>query len=162
MTPKEEFGHYLSGLTDGEGTFSLMIKPRREPGLFKLSWRFVIGLREDDHLILREIFRYFGCGKLSKVPRNHPRPNEKPQMRFSIENVFDHVVATLPHFDRFPLRAKKSADYQVFRECVLFGNDVQNRVRKTPRGRRWMPADYERFRQFKERLEDVRRYKSPW
>lgn len=100
------------------------------------------------------IGEYFGCGYLQDV-RAYSTSN--PQVRFVIDTLQDHLVATLPHFDRYPLRSKKADDYAIFREGVL----LMQRVNRRGKGGqvRWTSDDIADFFSLKMQIEEVRRYK---
>lgn len=117
---------WFAGFTDGEGCFSLNIHRHqvRQEGV-RVGWKvsgvqpwFQIGLREDDEGILRELADEFG-GTVTY----HPRPKgdtSKRRGRYCwIASSKESLRALVDYFDRFPLRAKKRADYVVWREAVL-------------------------------------------
>lgn len=116
------FGHYLAGLTDGEGNFHSK-KNKGIPGGFA----FRIILREDDLPILQEIQQHLGIGVLyyrdvlTNIVNWNPRWQSsvrRNQWAYLIQSSVDLVRVVVPHFDRYPLRAKKRFQYEEWR-CQL-------------------------------------------
>lgn len=138
----EAFGHWLSGFTDGEGNFHLCrhgkrLKAGKSNGFFA---SFRIGLRVDDKEILESIQAFLGCGSLYPWINCRGRPNDKPQVRLQIACIPDLAGKVIPHFERFPLRAKKAREFSIWKGAVRRIHAIQQRPR---RGRlpRWAPED---------------------
>lgn len=105
------FGHWLAGFTDGEGCFDITAV-----GLNKsYICRFVIGLRGDDREVLTLARDATGLGSVTTKMKAGTTSN--PQAWWSIHAKSDCVRLT-ELFDRFPLRAKKSRDFAVWRQAV--------------------------------------------
>ena len=118
---RRDFGHYVSGLTDGEGCFRLGIQvARANRRAFPIA-SYAINLRADDVDILRLIQSYFACGTLYFLPRRRPGPDArcKDIYRWVVSRPVDLATVIVPHFDAFVLRAKKRNDYLIWREGVL-------------------------------------------
>ena len=107
-------GGYISGLTDGEGHFraSMMKTPG---GNTTCRTEFKIDLRADDKGVLEWMQSYFGCGSISTPNRSEGNPLSN----FSISSLFDVLQSVVPHFDTYPLRAKKLKDYIIWRKIVF-------------------------------------------
>lgn len=117
-------GNYVSGLTDGEGSFTVAIgktsqKADTNKKYCNFNPRFQIGLRRDDRAIIEWVKNYFDCGKISIVKRNANKPNAKPVAVLCISSLYDLLSKIIPHFDTYPLRAKKKNDYKIWKEMVL-------------------------------------------
>ena len=101
---------WLTGFTDGEGSFSISIVKSRER---KVGWMvlisFQINLHERDLAILQQIKNYFGVGKIYKQGLQ--------SYRYSVHSVKDFQVIIL-HFDQYPLLTQKLADYLLFKEVL--------------------------------------------
>jgi hypothetical protein len=104
-------GNYVSGLVDGEGSFKVSIVERR--GRWNFNPRFEVGLRIDDKAILRWLQVYFGCGEYNEAWRER-----SPSGRFTISNLRDLLGNVIPHFETYPLRAKKRNDYVVWKSML--------------------------------------------
>ena len=132
----KDFGNYLAGLIDGEGSFGLHkhtqhkhLKPMYYP-------RFNIHLRADDMPILLQIQKFLGVGKLYF----HNNIDRNPMVSYQIDNVKD-LLKLLEVLDVCQLRAKKAREYAIWRTCVLL---------KQKRGRQeYLPIAYEQLRALK-------------
>lgn len=107
------FGYWLSGFVDGEGCFSIHHQKRTDSCMAALT----IALRDDDAAILYEIRDALGLGL---IYHNKPRQvgPSKPQVRWDVHRKAD-VLQLVALFDRYPLRAKKKRDYEIWRRAVL-------------------------------------------
>lgn len=95
---------WLAGFIDGEGHFCV-----RTDG----SPRFVIQLRADDAAVLETVAEVFG-GSLHKRPAH----NGAPGIQWAVVAKRD-LAGLVTYLDRWPLRAKKRRDYDIWREAVL-------------------------------------------
>lgn len=109
---------WFSGFADGEASFLIVTtgRPPRRPGM---SPRFALGLRADDLPVLKQLQAAFG-GRLLFNERPQGRADRPANPRWLWHVVAkDDLRRLLDYFDRFPLRAKKAADYAVWREAAL-------------------------------------------
>ena len=163
------FGHWLSGLTDGEGHFGLVNHPVRHkngqtyhmPGA-----RFQIILRSDDSAILGLIQRFFGIGRFhDRSDKCHlGRGNTKPGSAFTVSKSAELALVVSPHFDAFPLRAKKANDFQIWKRGVALLYSVTSRQRSFIDGRRgqtakWTEGEKSEFFRLQRELREVRKFK---
>ena len=155
-------GDYIAGFVDGEGCFALKFRRdvRRErisaPTYFYWDIEFIIALRNDDREILEKIRDTIGCGTV-RVTQKEARYTVN-----ALENLQNMVV---PFFEKFPLRAKKRHDFELWKEALSLLN--KNKGKKTGisstgnrRGARketWAPNELGRV---KEIIEAMRPYKS--
>lgn len=164
---RDAFGHWLSGFVDGEGCFQLRTRRNGRTNAKFPGVRFMLGLRADDDAILVEIRDFLGCGTIQYKHWLSPSAskNTKPQCRLTVERLGELVSAVIPHFDRYPLRAKKRRDYVFWREGALLCSAIAARRpnhRKGVKGQlpKWLPAETERFLELKAAMESTRRYDS--
>lgn len=142
------FGHWLAGLTDGEGCFWI----HRERGGFHYSPQFKIKLRADDRPMLVECQRVLKVGNLY----NHPASksggrNSRPSCSWMVQSRVD-TERLAEFFDAYRLRSKKARDYVIWREAI----DLRRNMK---RGNRWHgPMDWTPMLEIKARLEAVRQY----
>jgi hypothetical protein len=140
-----EFGHWLAGFIDGEGCFRI----HKEKGGGYYACHFTLKLRDDDTAILEEIVVRTGVGHLKP---DLIRGTSKPAMVWVVQSKAE-CVQLVALLDRFPLRAKKSRDYAIWREAVAFWV-------AQPRGNRWQgPRDWSRMIAYKTAIEDARAYR---
>jgi len=109
-----DFLNWFVGFTDGEGCF--LIRNTRK----KHYTDFIIHLRADDIAILEEIRTRLGFGSVAVENRQYHYDRydrQFPMGYFKVCKIKDcqRLVAL---FDHFPLRAKKKADYEIWREAV--------------------------------------------
>jgi hypothetical protein len=137
-------GNYVSGLTDGEGSFMSTIMAQRQKTdtnkrYCNFNPKFQIGLRSDDRPIIEWLKNYFDCGIISTIERNRfSTPNAKPITYFLVSNLYDLLSKIIPHFDTYSLRAKKKNDYKIWREMVhtqaeFYRKDWPDQIRDTMR-----------------------------
>ena len=165
---RNAFGNWLSGFTDGEGCFTLKkVASRRYPGGFCPAAGFRIVLRADDGPVLLLAQSFWNCGRLILRAGKPPsrRPNAKPQSSFRIEVMQDLASVIVPHFEKYPLRAKKAADFVIWRQAVLLAWRVQQRfqgrVRSTGRGvcaTKWALTEKKEFSSLVDALSHQRRF----
>lgn len=161
---RDFFGAWLSGLTDGEGHFGLSVEWTR--GRESPHCCFGIGLRDDDFPALARIRSFFGCGGLYHSTRCNK--TEHAQASCKVFSATDLAQVIVPHFDRFPLQAKKANDFRIWRKAVLLCFDVRRRRRRglgrTPSGgypgfrRKWTSAEVAEFVALKDALRAQRKY----
>ncbi|MDR5729466.1 MAG: LAGLIDADG family homing endonuclease [Terriglobia bacterium] len=108
------FGHWVAGFIDGEGCFYITEGQGSHRCVFRLK------LRADDGPILHEIVRRTGLGYVKEfTPRS-----ARPQCEWYVVSKSD-AAAPVRFLERFPLRAKKSRDFAIWRAAV----DTHSRIR---------------------------------
>jgi hypothetical protein len=118
---------FVSGFTDAEGCFMVLIRksPKNKSG-WQLEANFTINLHTRDIELLKLIQAYFGgVGRIGKE-RNNCRD-------FSISSLDQILTKVIPrglpassrfsggrsHFEKYPLKTQKYADYLLFKEVVM-------------------------------------------
>jgi intein-encoded DNA endonuclease-like protein len=120
-------GDYIAGFVDGEGCFYLTYRSetRREragsPTYFRWTPYFTILLREDDLEILKQIQRALACGKIYHMKGG--------QVSVGIQNINDLFEKVVPFFIKYPLRAKKKNDFNLW--CKALEIVYKNKCNKT-------------------------------
>jgi hypothetical protein len=142
------FGAWLSGFTDGEGCFRLYLNGATKTPAAK----FAISLRRDELSILTLIHSYLKCGA---VDLRNPHPPSKPQAVFRIDKGVDLATIVVPHFERFPLMAKKSMDFGLWAQAVKLIYSVSLR----PIRLRWTKEDRNQFYDIQDTLHEQREYR---
>jgi hypothetical protein len=125
---RNAFGHWLSGFVDGEAHFGLRVdvQAQRKYGTPKVWFR--INLRDDDTEVLRIIQSFWNCGRLTFGNLNPKNPNQKPFAFYDVYNCDDVCEILIPHFVRYPLRAKKLKDFCIWREAA----ELVYKIKKRP------------------------------
>lgn len=111
---KEWYQHWLVGLTDGDGTFS--VDPHSKPnGHTVWNLVFKISLNKYNIRALLKAQSFLGAGKLTGTPDN--------MVSLRIRNR-DHLKRVVfPLFDQIPLLSNKHYDYQKIRTISLLLDD---------------------------------------
>lgn len=116
----DDFGNWLAGFIDGEGCF--LIRKRmdgrgRNKDNYGYSCDLVIQLRQDDADILLEIQKNTRLGKITyNRAYGSTQQNNTVKWRVGAKSELLQIVALL---DRFPLRAKKKKDYEIWKRAVM-------------------------------------------
>jgi hypothetical protein len=138
----EAFGWYLTGLTDGEGSFLLTrsrVSGKRFP---KWCTRFNITMRADETTNLRAICRRMKCGTIYErfSPGCPGNPVSSWQV-FRRQTLADVIV---PHFERFPLQLKKAKDFVIWKSCVFLLCEISRREQSRRAGAtRLRPSEHD-------------------
>ena len=168
---REAFGHWLSGFADGEACFFLNRRrtQREAHHAHTLGARFIINIRADDEPVLRLIQSYWQCGNVGS--QRGTRPDQTRYTRLQVYSWPEMAGVVVPHFDAFPLRAKKARDFLIWREAVLLGHRVWQRpwhFRKSDGYRRghgafakWQPDERATFEGLIATLAAGRQFSSP-
>ncbi|HET7649938.1 MAG TPA: LAGLIDADG family homing endonuclease [Gammaproteobacteria bacterium] len=103
-------GHYLAGFADGEGSFNLSFRKRKDYSMpWKVSLCFNVSQR--DKVILALFKKHLKCGTL--------RTREDGVWYFEVNNFTAITENVIPFFDRFGfLSAKKKRDFSKFKEIA--------------------------------------------
>jgi LAGLIDADG endonuclease len=100
-------GHYLSGFTDGEGSFNVSFRKRKD---YKNPWKVSLcfNVSQKDKVILALFKRYMKCGTLRSRPDG--------VWYFEVNNQMAIAEHVIPFFNRFGfLSAKKKSDFARFK-----------------------------------------------
>src|SRR5262245_3364484 len=164
---RDAFGHWLSGFTDGEGCFRLQLAHiTRDGRSYDIAQpNFIICLRDDDTHILELIQSFWRCGSLKWYSRRkYTKCINNPQCHYRITSVEDLENVLIPHFTRYPLRAKKLNDFLIWKEAVLFAAAIKRRpwVKRPGKGfillPKWTDEEKAHFRSLLVALKQQRRY----
>ena len=108
MPTLNDLGYYLSGFTDGEGSFCVYFSPRSR---MTLGWEvrpsFSVGQNTSRPEVLNLFLQYFKCGSL--------RPNIGDNtMKFEIRSLKPLLEIVIPHFKKYPMLSSKQKDFERF------------------------------------------------
>ncbi len=159
-------GDYIAGFVDGEGCFSLSFimtvrhDRKGKPIYFNWNIEFAIVLRGDDRDILEQIKLTLDCGSLSRDKRG--------TVRYSVHDMGDLHNKIVPFFEAYILHAKKSQDFNLWKEAVsifydtmrrrLGMTDGRKRTHKTP----WEKKDLTRLIEIHESMKIYKSGRKEW
>ena len=106
MTSME--GFYITGFVDGEGCFAVSFNKREKltTGI-EVRPSFSIGQNKRNLNVLKQIRDYFDCGAI--------RFSKKDQCyKYEVRSVGDLRKKIIPHFQKYPLKTSKNADFLIF------------------------------------------------
>ncbi len=106
----ERIGHYLAGFADGEGSFNVSFRKRKD---YAMPWKVSLcfNVSQKDKVILALFKRYLGCGTL--------RGREDGVWYYEVNNFNAIEENVIPFFNRFGfLSAKKKRDFSKFRQMA--------------------------------------------
>ena len=105
-----EKGYYIAGFVDGEGSFYITARPRKD---YSSGWKFSghFNVSNSDKLVLEICRKYLGCGEIRET-----RP------KFYTLEVSNRVLFKtfiIPFFKRFRfLSNKKKHEFQIFQKAL--------------------------------------------
>ena len=105
-----DVGYYLAGFADGEGSFNVSFRPRRD---YPIPWKVSVSFNvsQKDRVILALFKTHLGCGTLRGRPDG--------VWYFEVTNITAIVENVIPFFERFSfLSAKKKRDFAKFKQIV--------------------------------------------
>jgi hypothetical protein len=103
-------GYYLAGFADGEGSFNVSFRQRKD---YRVPWKVSLcfNVSQKDRVILTLFKRHLKCGTL--------REREDGIWYYEVNNlnaIYEHVI---PFFERFRfLSAKKKRDFAKFKKIA--------------------------------------------
>lgn len=107
-----EIGYYLAGFADGEGSFNVSFRPRKD---YANSWKVSLcfNISQKDPVILSTFKRYLACGTM--------RQRKDGVWYYEVNNLKAIAENVIPFFERFRFRsAKKKRDFSKFKKiCEL-------------------------------------------
>ena len=102
----KEFGHYLAGFADGEGSFNVSFRKRND---YKLPWKISLcfNISKKELEILQLVQTTLGCGTLRSRPDGI--------WYYEVNNLQEIISIIIPFFQKFPfLSRKKQRDFKKF------------------------------------------------
>ena len=105
-TIPDPLGYYLSGFTDGEGSFNISFRPRSD---YRHPWKISLcfNISQKEQAILLVFVQTLSCGTMRSRPDG---------VWYYEVNTFDAIISNvIPFFERFSfLSAKKQRDFGKF------------------------------------------------
>ena len=106
----DKIGYYLAGFADGEGSFNLSFRKRKD---YSNPWKVSLcfNVSQKDKVILALYKRHLKCGTL--------RSREDGVWYYEVNNFTAIQGNVIPFFDRFSfLSAKKKRDFAKFKQIA--------------------------------------------
>ena len=106
----ERIGHYLAGFADGEGSFNVSFRKRKD---YVMPWKVSLcfNVSQRDKIILALFKRHLKCGTL--------RSREDGVWYYEVNNLNAIEENVIPFFNRFGfLSAKKKRDFSKFKQLA--------------------------------------------
>lgn len=104
---------YLTGFTDGEGCFAIVIAKHKTKKIgMEVSLCFEIELRLDEKPILELFQKRLNCGRIIEL--RYDRYGWKPHVKYVVKKQRDIFYKIIPFFKQFPLQGKKRKDFLLF------------------------------------------------
>ena len=103
-------GWYLSGFADGEGSFMVVFRPRKD---YRTSWKVSLcfNVSNKDKVILCLFKRYLKCGTLRK--------RKDGVFYYEVNNINALKENVIPFFEKFKfLSSKKKNDFSIFKKVL--------------------------------------------
>lgn len=111
---------YVTGLVDGEGTFTVSIyKSEGHKTGWRLQPSFSIEFHKKDLTLLNRIQSFFSVGTIRIRTRDE-------QGIYSVYDLEELTNVIIPHFDKYPLLTQKRADYLLFKQVVAIMKNKQH------------------------------------
>lgn len=105
---KKNLAVYLSGYTDGEGSFCVSFSPRKKlKARIEIRPSFSVSQNRDRAEVLTLFKKYFGCGFI--------RPDRSDKtLKYEVRSLRDLVFKIIPHFRKHQLISHKREDFEKF------------------------------------------------
>ncbi len=99
---------YITGLVEGEGCFRVSFNLRAKLKT-KIEVRPSFSLSLKDLSVIKELREYFGCGgiRFSRTDNTY---------KYEVRSIADLIEKIVPHFEKYPLKGKKSNDFNIFKK----------------------------------------------
>ena len=101
---------YVTGLTEGEGSFCVSFNLRRRLKIgIETRPSYSVTLHRRDKELVKKLYQFFGCGGIRYSRRDLC-------YKYEVRNVADIVEKIIPHFEQYPLQGSKWRDFELFSE----------------------------------------------
>jgi hypothetical protein len=161
---RDAFGHYICGLTDGEGCFILDVQNRKNDWMSGGA-RFRILIREDDYGVISLIRSYWQCGQIY-FKKRLKNSNWSPIIIYNVGDLSLLNDIIVPHFEKYRLHAKKKRDFDIWSQAVrllyeikfrpLIARHVNGKIKGT--APKWSDEDRAEYLKMVSSLRDGRQY----
>jgi hypothetical protein len=114
-------GHYLVGFADGEGSFNVSFRPRKD---FRMPWKVSMSfnISQLDDTVPRVFQSSLGCGTI--------RFRADGVCYFEVTDLIQIRERVIPFFQRFRLLSGKSRDFETWRQIAELMSGGAHRTRE--------------------------------
>ena len=102
---------YITGFTEGEGSFYVGILPRRMKNGWEVRPSFSLSQNEKDKELVSSLIDFFGCGFV------RPSKNDRT-VKYEVRSLKDIENKIIPHFEKYQLEGRKKKDFDAFKKAV--------------------------------------------
>lgn len=113
---------WVTGFIDGEGSFIISLFKNKGIVGWEVKLIFQVELHKNDIKLTEDVKNFFETGKI------YEKREQSAQFRIESQKKLLRII---DHFDKFPLRTQKHADYKLFKEAF---NIVLNKEHLTMQG----------------------------
>lgn len=106
----KNIGYYIAGFTDGEGSFNVSLKKRKD---FDSGWKIepCFNISQKDRVILEKIKNTLRCGTL--------RSRRDGVVYYEVTNIKDLYEIIIPFFNEFSfLSDRKRKNFSIFSQII--------------------------------------------
>ena len=102
---------YITGFTEGEGSFYVGILPRKMKNGWEVRPSFSLSQNEKDKVLVFSLIDFFGCGFV--------RPSKGDQtIKYEVRSLKDLQDKIIPHFEKYQLTGRKQNDFIAFKKAI--------------------------------------------
>ena len=107
---------YISGFTDGEGSFHVAIyQDKNMKTSIKFIPEFHISQNYFSIQVLKEIKEFYECGN---IKQNHRGRKSDQTYVFVVRNRYDLLTKIIPFFQKYSFKTEKENDFKIFTKIV--------------------------------------------
>jgi hypothetical protein len=110
-----EKGSYIAGFVDGEGSFYISVRRRKD---YRSGWKFSLhfNISNGDKAVLGICKEYLGCGEVRQTTNRN-----RPHFLFEVADRAILRKNIIPFFTKFGfLSNKKKAEFRIFNQALHF------------------------------------------
>lgn len=102
---------YITGFTEGEGSFYVGILPRKMNQGFEVRPSFSLSQNEKDKELIETLIDFFECGfvRYSKSDQT---------FKYEVRSLEDLQSKIIPHFEKYQLQGRKQNDFVTFKKVI--------------------------------------------
>ena len=117
--------YYLSGYTDGEGSFCISFSPRPKL-LTSLEVRpsFSVSQNGDRKEVLYLFKEFLNCGSIRRNPTDRT-------YKYEVRSIKDLVKKVIPYFVKYPLLSSKKKDFEIFQKVCQMVHEGKHLRKET-------------------------------